>query len=156
MIAELRCLTVRQPWAWAIVRGGKDVENRVLNVAGRYRGAMAVHAGLELDLEGVRDERIAAAIERFYAGGTPRGTEGGRQRLGFVIGLVDLVDVHAGWIEATPCSPWAQRYADHVGLHHLVLANPRPLVEPVRARGRLGLWRPDDELAAAIWEQVAT
>jgi hypothetical protein len=25
---EARVLTIRQPWAWAIIYGGKDVENR--------------------------------------------------------------------------------------------------------------------------------
>ena len=30
----MRVLTVRQPWAWAIIHGGKDVENRVRNLAG--------------------------------------------------------------------------------------------------------------------------
>jgi hypothetical protein len=25
---EVRVLTVRQPWAWAIIHGGKDAENR--------------------------------------------------------------------------------------------------------------------------------
>lgn len=33
----MRILTVRQPWAWAIIHGGKDVENRTRNVAGDYR-----------------------------------------------------------------------------------------------------------------------
>ena len=26
--AEWDCLSIRQPWAWAIVKGAKDVENR--------------------------------------------------------------------------------------------------------------------------------
>jgi hypothetical protein len=30
----MRALTVRQPWAWAIVHGGKDIENRTRNIAG--------------------------------------------------------------------------------------------------------------------------
>jgi hypothetical protein len=41
--------------------------------------------------------------------------------------------------------------SDH---HHLVLANPRPLPRPIPATGRLGLWRPDVDLLAAITEQV--
>lgn len=48
------------------------------------------------------------------------------------------------------CSRWAME--DH---YHLVLANPRPLPSPIPATGRLGLWRPDDTLAAAITEQFA-
>lgn len=33
-------------------------------------------------------------------------------------------------------------------------ANPRPLANPIPARGRLGFWRPDAGLVAAIREQV--
>ena len=29
----MRVLTVRQPWAWAIIHGQKDVENRVRSLA---------------------------------------------------------------------------------------------------------------------------
>ena len=42
----IRGLTIRQPWAWAIVHGGKDVENRSRSL-GPYRGLVAIHAGLE-------------------------------------------------------------------------------------------------------------
>mgnify|MGYP001137357808 FL=1 len=45
----MRAITVRQPWAWAIVFGQKDVENRSRNIAGRYRGPVAIHAGLRDD-----------------------------------------------------------------------------------------------------------
>lgn len=38
MTNELRILTVRQPYAWAIVHGGKDMENRVRDVARLARG----------------------------------------------------------------------------------------------------------------------
>ena len=41
--AQMRVLTVRQPWAWAIIHGGKDVENRTRNLAGAYRGPVAIH-----------------------------------------------------------------------------------------------------------------
>lgn len=42
-------LSVRQPWAWAIVHGGKDVENRTTGAirAGDMRpGRVCVHAAL--------------------------------------------------------------------------------------------------------------
>lgn len=42
----MRILTVRQPWVWAIIHGGKDVENRVRNIAGSYRGPVAIHVAL--------------------------------------------------------------------------------------------------------------
>ena len=45
----MKAITVRQPWAWAILHGGKDVENRTRNIAGSYRGPLVIHAGLALD-----------------------------------------------------------------------------------------------------------
>jgi hypothetical protein len=42
-LPKMRALTVQQPWAWAIVHGGKDVENRTQ--AWGYRGPLAIHAG---------------------------------------------------------------------------------------------------------------
>lgn len=45
----MKVLTVRQPWAAAIIHGGKDVENRTRNLAGSYRGPVAIHAGLAYD-----------------------------------------------------------------------------------------------------------
>lgn len=53
----MRILTVRQPWAWAIVHGGKDVENRTRNIAGAYRGPVAIHAGMRFDQS---DEAMAS------------------------------------------------------------------------------------------------
>ena len=41
----MRILTVKQPWAWAIIHGQKDVENRTKSL-GPYRGPVAIHAGL--------------------------------------------------------------------------------------------------------------
>ena len=42
--AELPALSVRQPWAWLIVSGLKDVENRPRRT--HYRGSLLIHAGL--------------------------------------------------------------------------------------------------------------
>lgn len=57
----MRILTVRQPWAWAIIHGGKDVENRVRNIAGDYRGPIAIHVGLQHDHDHDR-QMIGAAV----------------------------------------------------------------------------------------------
>ena len=166
----LRVLTVRQPWAWAIVHGGKDVENRARSL-GPYRGPVAIHASLALDHEydarliGEAVGRLArstrAGLERVakHAGAVRAPGNEITERfgnLGAVIGVVDLVGAHLGGATGchpdpgdpqrlARCSPWAM--PDH---HHLELANPRPLATPIPARGRLGLWRPDPDLTAAI------
>ncbi|NBF09766.1 ASCH domain-containing protein [Pseudomonas sp. Fl4BN1] len=38
----MKALSIRQPWAWLIIHGGKDVENRSWHT--KYRGRFLVHA----------------------------------------------------------------------------------------------------------------
>ena len=152
----MRVLTVRQPWAWAIIHRGKDVENRVRSL-GPYRGPVAIHAGL-----------MGASFDAAHPDLWPFDE---RHVTGRVIGVVDLVGEHsASVIDGCGrmvhdchehgtcrhhCSPWALGPAPKGGwYHHLELANPRPLARPIPARGRLGLWRPDADLEAAIREQI--
>ena len=151
-MTDLRILTVRQPWAWAIIHGGKDVENRTRNIAGAYRGPVAIHVATGGTL--MENYRTIQRIRPDLASDDlPWPTfEHGVPNAGHVIGVLDLVDVHQDCTELvegfghTPtCSPWAMP-----GHWHLCLENPRPLAEPIPARGRLGLWRPDPTLATAI------
>jgi hypothetical protein len=133
MDSSMRILTVRQPWAWAIIHGGKDVENRGRSL-GPYRGPVAIHAGKSDDLAAF--ETVAQLIGDRFAEFTPD--------RGSIIGVVDLVDVHrSGPFEGECyrergvtdwCSQWAQ-----MGAHHLQLANPRALDEPLPWKGGLGL-----------------
>ncbi len=110
----MKAITLRQPWAWAVIFAGKDVENRSWYT--HYRGPVAIHAGMG------------------YAGDAPlpRGVRApGRADLefGVILGVVDLVDV----VEKSR-SPWFG------GPYGFVLANPRPLDKPIASRGRLGFW----------------
>lgn len=168
---ELRILTVRQPWAWAIIHGGKDVENRVRNMAGAYRGPVAIHAGMRYDYgwqsaaldDAMRPGRNEAARAAFESGTQfvqhPMPWEEG---LGHIIGVVDLIDVHTiseddhmdYEVGPVSCSPWAQWW-DAGTRYHLVLANPRPLSEPIPYKGALGLRRLDAETAARVWGGLA-
>ncbi len=43
-------LSLRQPWAWAVIRAGKDVENRTWQRA--FRGPLLVHASQRFDRQG--------------------------------------------------------------------------------------------------------
>lgn len=38
----MKALSIRQPWAWLVVNGHKDIENRVWQTA--YRGPLLIHA----------------------------------------------------------------------------------------------------------------
>lgn len=143
----MRILTVRQPWAWAIIHGGKDVENRVRNIAGGYRGPVAIHAA----------KTTLATFDSQHADLWPYNRA--KHVLGAIIGVVELVDVHfgpfaEGWNPETEriqaCSPWAER-----DVFHLELANPRPLAEPIPFRGALGLRTLDEATTAAVLTQIA-
>jgi hypothetical protein len=158
--APMRALTVQQPWAWAIVHGGKDVENRTQ--AWKYRGPLAIHAGARLSERGCR---LVPDLLDQTQGSTDLLWRYAMAELdyGAVIGVVDLVGVHTAdwcWEPEGLCSPWAEAsYDEHDGgvrhdVVHLVLENPRPLATPIPAKGRLGLWTPDPHLLAQIREQV--
>lgn len=53
-------LSIRQPWAWLIVHGHKDVENR--DWPTKFRGAFLVHAGKTKDHEEYESAGIKAAM----------------------------------------------------------------------------------------------
>ncbi|THV40578.1 hypothetical protein [Glycomyces buryatensis] len=137
----MRAFTVRPPWPDLIARGGKTIENRVRRT--NYTGPVAVHAGKTL-----------AVAEWEWARKTfgpiliPRKDN---LVLGAVVAVADLVDCHAaGWPSAcntAACKSWGEMGGD---IWHWVLADVRPLAEPVPARGQLGLWTPDPDLTAAI------
>lgn len=155
---DLRVLTVQQPWAWAILHGGKSIENR--SQLWSYRGPLAIHAAGTWSPSGANDERVAAAL------GQPVWRLAAyRDRpafvFGAVLGVVELVDVH--WATGGPCQPCCPPWGEglHNGGHgaksatHLVLADPKPFDEPIPWKGRLGLWRPDSVLAGEIARQLA-
>jgi len=51
-------LSVRQPWAWAIIHAGKDIENRSWHAVDRgtmRRGRIAIHAAKGLTQQEYRD-----------------------------------------------------------------------------------------------------
>lgn len=120
-----RAISIRQPWAWAIAAGLKDVENRSWRTS--YRGPLLIHAGLTIDQDGL-DELARRGV-------TPRLDQLER---GALIARVRLVDV----VTDSPSS-WAD-----AGSFHFVLADVEPLAEPIPCRGMVGLFRPPGRLAS--------
>jgi hypothetical protein len=103
-------LSVRQPWAWAIIHAGKDIENRswqVVNHGLRQRGRIAVHAAQGL----LRSEYTSARM--FMAGLGIECPPAADLLRGGVIGSVEIVDV-----VSRSESPW------FFGPRGLVLRNP--------------------------------
>lgn len=119
---------MRQPWAWAIIHAGKDVENRTWRTG--YRGPLLIHAAQAFD-----EEMHAAPLSTWRRYGIKSRPACLFERSA-IVGVVDLVD-----IVQDSTSRWAID-----GCYHWLLANPRPL-EPVPAAGRLGLWKPQLKVA---------
>jgi len=119
-LAGLPALSVRQPWAWLIVNGVKDIENR----PGRthLRGPLLIHAGLSR--EGYT--KNIEWVERKHGISVPLGLD-----FGGIVGVVDVIDC----VESHK-SKWFQK-----GKFGWVMAKPRRLkFRP--CKGFLGLFRP--------------
>lgn len=124
----MMALSIRQPWAWLIVNGHKDIENRDWHTG--KRGPILIHAGKQLDREAHDDLR--ADIHP---------VTGERTRLGL---LYPAMKVELGGIvgiaEITGCtnrsdSEW------FVGRNGIMLRAARPLAfQP--CPGKLGFFEP--------------
>jgi hypothetical protein len=125
-------LTVRQPWASAILYLGKDVENRTWPTY--YRGKLYIHAGqkLEWDAPGYAWPEGWPSAVNMLPGGA-------------IIGYVTLRD--CTMVQHEPRSRWAT-----AGRWHWWLADPIPLERPVTCSGHRGLWTPDPIVRAYLEE----
>jgi hypothetical protein len=146
-VDEIRGLTVRPPWSWAIAYAGKTVENRTWCT--RYRGLIAIHAGMRPDRAAFADPRLLAFYERLDSP-IPR------YDCGRIVVIAELTDCHRWEGACKPgqlaCSPWA---VTTMGTWHWVLSAVRPLPTPVKCKGALGLWRLPGEAAKAVRAQLA-
>jgi hypothetical protein len=117
----LPALSVRQPWAWLIVNGFKDIENRSRRT--HHRGPLLIHAGRSLDdytednIEWVKGKHGISVPLEMDTGG--------------IVGVVDVIDC----VESHK-SKWFN------GPFGWVLANPRCL-RFRQCKGALGLFQPE-------------
>lgn len=51
----IKALSIRQPWAWLIVNGWKDIENRIWSTS--FRGRFLVHASKTMTREEYEDAK---------------------------------------------------------------------------------------------------
>ncbi|GHD52215.1 hypothetical protein [Streptomyces galbus] len=131
----IRGISIRQPYAAAILAGAKTVENR----PARWRtGWVLLHTSKTIDRPALRMPLVARAIH-------------GRELVtGAVVGIARITDSHQDPEGAPPCSPWA-----HPGdVWHLVLADVQELPLPVPARGQFGPWQPEPDLLDRVFQQL--
>jgi hypothetical protein len=119
-------LSIRQPWAWLILNGGKDIENR--DWPTKYRGRILVHAA-----KGMSSDEWGHAWD--FAQGSGAGPKALERDLTFhtierggIVGSVEIVDC-----VTDSDSRW------FVGKYGFVLRDPQPL--PFTPwRGQLGFF----------------
>lgn len=117
----MKCLSLKQPWAWAVISAGKDIENRTWRT--RYRGPFLIHASQNYDPAG--HEWIEKQVNMTIPEDLSKGG---------IIGRVNLLDC----VEQSS-SPW------FMGPIVWVLQSPEPLPF-IPYRGRLGLFEVSDDL----------
>jgi ASCH domain len=120
-MTDIKALSVKQPWAWAIVAGYKDVENRSRRT--NFRGELLIHAGAELDPAGFQFLWEMGLYKALPADLPTGGLVG-------IVEIVDCIQRHD--------SDWA-----FPGGWHWVLARPREFRNVLHCPGRLGMFDPE-------------
>ena len=122
----MKVLSVRQPWAWALIYGGKDIENRFWST--KYRGPIAIHAS-----KGMTKKEYNEALEYIN-----KIVNIGNRKIflefGKIIGVVDLVDV----VEESD-SPWFMGSKIGGKKNYGWVVKKARTVLPVEHKGSLGL-----------------
>ena len=124
----VKALSIRQPYAWLICKGYKDVENR--NWATSFRGRIYIHAGVsKVYLKDaadyiVRRSSVSHAAEYAAVKNT--------LAFGVIIGEVNIIDC-----VTESSSPW------FTGKYGFLLSNPVLYDHPIPCRGKLNFFVPD-------------
>jgi hypothetical protein len=134
----MKALSVRAPWWWFILYGGKDIENRDWPTS--FRGTIYLHASKWWSTLDVSEDEETAARCRRIARDMGRGSQPDYQEMrasgGCIVGQVDIV----GCVTQSD-SPW------FFGRYGFVLANPVAFAKPIPCKGHLGFFDPDVEAA---------
>ncbi|MER5816853.1 hypothetical protein [Streptomyces californicus] len=125
----MRALTIRQPWAGAIVHQTKRVENRTWKLPAAHHGArVLIHAGAQPD----KTAEVSGPNLDVYSA---------------IIGVATIIGCH--WSsEWQCCGYWAFE-----NTYHWTLSDVIALPEPVPAKGALGFWTPSDDIVNAALRQ---
>lgn len=142
---EMLALSIRQPWAYLIAHGFKDIENR--NWPTKVRGKILIHASAGMTKDECREcfshvQKILPSerVDILRAAGLSYPMLKKDQMGGFV-GTVDIVDC-----VKESSSPW------FFGSYGFTLANAKPF-PLVPAKGRLGFFKVTDQ-AVFDWAET--
>jgi hypothetical protein len=135
---SMKAITLKQPWAFAIFKLGKSVENRDWDT--RFRGLIAIHTSKKVSRA---DFALSCAAIAHIVGDPNQVPDQVALPHGQIVGTVEIVDC----VSASD-SPW------FFGEYGFVLANPTPLKNPIAASGALGLWDLPETIAEEILREL--
>jgi hypothetical protein len=169
-----KALTLTQPWATLVAIDAKRIETR--SWATSYRGPLLIHAAAGLGpVGGMRGLRALIEQQPFNRALCDVGSNGmiewwGKDipevlPRGAIVALAELRDVRIigrelngdatiaadDMISFTPILGNERAFGDYTpGRYAWLLANVRPLAEPIPAKGALGLWNWEGDLPSAL------
>ena len=132
----MKAISIRSPWWWFILHGGKDIENRDWPTS--YRGDVLIHASKFFGkAEIVEDFDFARGIAMREGRTLPGPVTLGDFKAagGCLVGRARIV----GCVSSSD-SPW------FFGRFGFLLADVRPLATPIPWKGALGLFDVDVDL----------
>lgn len=128
----MKALSIRQPWAWLIVNGHKDIENRVWST--RYTGPLLIHASKGMTRSEYDEVADMIANERPFMGMGIKLPDPNIIERGGIVGLA-----HCNGSVDQCVSPW------FFGPYGFVLSDAKTLPF-VPFKGMLGFFEVPDEL----------
>ncbi len=132
----MKALSIKQPWTWAILFAGKDIENRDWQLPKNFAlpQTIAVHASKTTTKNEIcsfidfsdRLIDVKPMIHLLDLNLLP---------FGAILGTVEIL----GCVQSCP-SDW------FVGDYGFLLHNPKPLITPIPCKGALGFWEVPAEI----------
>jgi len=120
----MKALSIRQPWAWLIVNGYKDIENRTWSTD--FRGRIYVQAGKRIKSDDFPEQRDYIRESGLILPEEPP--------LGAIVGemtITDCVNISS--------SPW------FCGPYGFLLTSPVAYEHPITYRGQLGFFEVEED-----------
>jgi len=128
----MKALSIRQPWAWLIIKGEKPIENR--SWVSNHRGPLLIHASQEFDKAGY--QWVRKNFPRLKMSTPAKFT------LGALIGTVEMVgliipgeDYRSAWFS---------------GPYGFLFRSPKEFETPIPWKGQLGFFEVPEKLLTGI------
>ena len=129
----MKAITIRQPWAWAIIYAEKDIENRSWKT--NFRGRVAIHSSASMTREEY-EEGCKSIRRRKPKIKIPAYEDMVR---GAILGTVEIIDC----VDNSDSTWFGGEYG-------FVLSRPEKLAEPIKCKGALSFWNIPQNITSRI------